>query len=287
MYNDAAPESLLNTRFSKDSACATFTICFKQLAKAIDDKDNDAIYAARKPLSDLLSKFHGDIHWRQVMEAIIPSQYHDSLACQQLNVSFVEILKNSLDAAISRRESFSNAPDSVTLTVKINTSITNKISISIIDNAGGMSDIALQRVARYCDSRVALADSLSSPSSNKKKGLHFGGAYLGMKILIAGIRYASVINDKSRLERKYQNPLQSELIFKNTTTSNAKGLEITITTPKEAVTLTARPASLAPICKLESRPSSPLFQRRKRRENSSLSPDATDTSQESALKLSI
>ncbi len=217
---------------------ATVTIDFKALAVASEKKDMDAKKRAYGELLEQLKGFPGELHWRTIASDLIPEACRGSLATQQLALSFIELLKNSLDAAIIRREEDNHAPTTVDVIVKVDLSHKDNITISITDNAGGMSKSELEKANRYCSSKENFKDGLSSGSS-KAIGFYFGGAGIGLKMLIARISYLSTL-EGSKLEKTYILSNKDEphkIRFSNIehTTENElqlKGLRITITTPR-------------------------------------------------------
>ncbi len=159
----------------------------------------DKCKSIRDELGEELRELYGQAHWVKIEEAIVPEDYRESLASHQLHESFVELIKNSMDALVYQHLK-ADAPDSLPTSLSLNVSVdcsNGDIAIKVRDNGGGMPAQTLNEMDGLIKNKELLEDS-KRHESNKSSRLDFGGAGKGLRILIATFAHLGSFNQKGK-----------------------------------------------------------------------------------------
>jgi len=183
----------------------------------------------KKGFNLLFESFHGQALWSDILTAATQglsseetNKIETSPASTCLKKSFVEIVKNACDERILNHSDTGSSI--VKLNLVIDTTVPDKISMTITDNGRGFPQPFLDKVAS-----PSLRDNyMRSPGSEKERGLSlFGGAGLGLRNLIAEVEHGADL-DKLHIIKKYHiENLDPKITFDNN--REGSGASITIT----------------------------------------------------------
>lgn len=154
----------------------------------------------RKGIGKELSGLLGDMHWHSVMELLLKAlsegtpaeldfanQLKDEailtpLLIDCLHVSFIEIIKNSVDAMTVRHRKGNEAPPVVTIKCSFELKSDSTMEVIIRDNSGGFSSDYLTNIEAYLEQKHYLFERQDTAKDNK---IYFGGSGKGMRMLYA------------------------------------------------------------------------------------------------------
>ena len=175
------------------------------LAKHIDGAQEQTESEYMEPFSKeyqnyvlQLSELAGDLHWNKIKRTLA-EQCDDKrpeeielarsllererlpLVIQALDSSFIETLKNSMDAKIKQFVSKASEESTCTLKIHIFLELKDEITVTITDNAGGFTADYLESFSIAALSGEDVIEPFHS--EKEKKNIYFGGAALGLKHL--------------------------------------------------------------------------------------------------------
>jgi hypothetical protein len=192
-------------------------------------------------LSDQVSGLSGHLFWENILNCAIKNtkltlqqQYElkNSPACQYMYDGFVEILKNVMDEAILGHYEYGIAPQ-LELILDIDLSIAGQVTLTLTDNGRGFPLAFLEKTATLQDKDKYIRENKgSSKLDTRNLPPLFGGAGLGLRILMAKTLYGAVLTGPGVLIPKYEKPTVSEIYLENKASSlfNEHGAVIIIRT---------------------------------------------------------
>ncbi|MDF1828137.1 MAG: hypothetical protein P1U39_07640 [Legionellaceae bacterium] len=211
-------------------------------------ENNQHAIEAFKKLSNTieseLTGIPGQLRWIEALELatqhLTPEQQdtiEKSPAADMMNVSFIEIIKNSIDECIARYYD-SNGSASLCMPLSLvidNTSIPDQVSIQITDTGRGFSPHFLDNI-----STQAMRDAYVNTSGGSDKVNHrdraplFGGQGRGLRILIAD-EAGDVLERTGERIHRFTKPKVSSVELDNATDDDGQvlGARITVTTSLE------------------------------------------------------
>ena len=155
----------------------------------------------RDALAQSLHGLPGELHWMTIKNLLrmqcdrdspienqlataLSGTENTSLVIQALNNSFVELLKNSIDAMTKRYLTFLDIEQSTQLQISVTLSLlsSNKIYVLISDNAGGFPQDYLGYFTSTIEDNRYKENFLVS-EKNRGNNYFFGGAGLGLQQL--------------------------------------------------------------------------------------------------------
>ncbi len=150
------------------------------------------------------------------------------LAVESLDNSFIELLKNSIDALLKQYLIHATADTMLEMDIVFTLKEEN-MAITITDNGGGFSDSYLERFASYIQTK---AYKLKTWSDEKQcaRGCYLGGAGRGIPTLCNLILDGEILENRGVSGRRYQVPAGATAIsIRNNPLK--KGAEITLVSP--------------------------------------------------------
>lgn len=161
-------------------------------------------------------------------------------ACELMVISFVEVVKNLLDEAILGHYESGKNPQ-LEMKVDIDVSSADRIKLIITDNGRGFPQTFLAKNATPAgreayirevgstkktspDKVTMAADELSREITPPKL---FGGAGLGLRVLMAGVLHGDILVGPGCLKPRYERPAISEISLNNLEDSQGTIVQIT------------------------------------------------------------
>ncbi|WP_133131337.1 ATP-binding protein [Legionella yabuuchiae] len=208
--------------------------------------------AIRAVLLGTLSDINGNLHWHYIKQLLSTQCDRDDpllsrlyaslvdditnpgidapLAIEGLNISFVELIKNSIDAILIRYFIQESHTLGTTLKMSVTVQLNEKhISFVITDNAGGFTEDYLSTFRR---SKSMDSKPFAPYSSDKyaHREFLFGGRGIGLASLQEFITFGRIRHSQSVFEKKYLvNKDDAFIQLQNTTEGN--GAVIIVTSP--------------------------------------------------------
>lgn len=191
-----------------------------------------------------LTGLSGELHWLDALslatQNLNPKQQEvikKSPAADMMNVSFIEIIKNSIDECIARHYD-SNGSASLWMQLSLvidSTSIPDQVSIQITDTGRGFSPRFLDNVSTPAKRHAYI--NTSGGSDKVKRGNRaplFGGQGRGLRILMTD-EAGDVLVRTGHCIHRFIKPAVSSVKFDNLTDENSQvlGARITVTTSLE------------------------------------------------------
>jgi len=198
-----------------------------------------------------LTEIPGQLRWFEALELatqhLAPEQQdtiEKSPAADMMNVSFIEIIKNSIDECISRYyDSNRCASLCIQLSLVIDgTSIPDQVSIQITDTGRGFSPRFLDNVSTQAKRHAYINTSRGSNKINHRdRAPLFGGQGRGLRILLAD-EVGDVLERTGRRIHRFIKPAVSSVEFNNLTDEYGQilGARITVTTSLEPRAIVAQ-----------------------------------------------
>ncbi|WP_133128068.1 ATP-binding protein [Legionella nagasakiensis] len=205
----------------------------------------------REPYIESLRGLQGELHWCEIKRLLSEQCNRDDpienrlfsslssvicdagtapLALESLDNSFIELLKNSIDAIVLnylKAEAMRTANTTLEMRVALRL-VGETLSIVITDNAGGFPAAYLASFDTNVRSRRY--DKTSSREKRQYNDYCFGGAGRGLPILCDCVVHGGFSRGDEQFEKIHQvNERETAVAIRNT--PDVKGAEITITTP--------------------------------------------------------
>ncbi len=221
--------------------------------------DDDEHLSHRKALENTCSGIAGTELWTTMLNAALNKavdigelstskrlEIQKSPVSEFMIDSFVEIVKNLLDEAILGHYENGKEPQ-LELTIHIDNSDPDYIMLTIKDNGRGFPSEFLEKNSTLDGKEAYILETGSTKKPTKVKttieaGVHkdlsrhttppmlFGGAGLGLRILMAGVLHGDILTGPGHLKSKYEKPLISEISLGNR--EDGSGALIQITTSR-------------------------------------------------------
>jgi hypothetical protein len=239
--------------------------------------DKDEHSSQRKMLEDACSGIAGAELWTTMLDttlnkAVVMGKLSASerLEIQKSPVSefmidsFVEIVKNLLDEAILGHYENGKKPQ-LELTIDIDKSNPDCITLTIKDNGRGFPPEFLTKNSTPAGRDAYIQEGGSNkkptkvkpaietgdqkePSRDTTPPKLFGGAGLGLRILMAGVLHGDMLTGPGHLKSKYEKPLISEISLGNREDGSGALIQITTSrTPLQEKAETPAEISAPPI----------------------------------------
>lgn len=163
-----------------------------------------------------------------------------SPACELMISSFVEVVKNLLDEAILGHYESGKSPQ-LEMKVDIDASSPDRIKLIIADNGRGFPPDFLTKNSTTAGKEAYIMDAGSTKKTTPDKATMavdepsrettppklFGGAGLGLRVLIAGVLHGDMLAGPGCLQSRYERPAISEISLSNREDSPGTLVQIT------------------------------------------------------------
>lgn len=256
---------------NSDGISSTLKIDLNSYITSYKEDDEASFLAHRNAIEEMVSGVLGGDLWTQMLNAALDNAVEhgrlstsarrvieESPACAFMVSSFVEIVKNLMDEAILGHYESGKNPK-LELSLSIDISSPDRIGLTIADNGRGFPPAFLEKNSTPAG-RDAYILEVGSKKPNYDKSLPtlFGGAGLGLRILMAEVLYGDALTGPGRLKPKYQKPLISEISLGKS--DHSSGALIQITTSKTPLKERVVETHHAPAIQLSMPPKKPKKQ---------------------------
>ena len=243
---DYSLDDVMTLKGGETGISSTIALNLQPYIDSHNAKDEKGCKRYREVFSEVIQGAGGSIFWQETLDTAIKTAIKEgrlntedaafiehSPACEFMKSSFVEIMKNVMDEAIlGHYHEGRNAQIEMHLNIDI--SSPDQITLTISDTGRGFlpTFLAKNATTEGKEAYIKETGSHKAPSADKKLPKLFGGAGLGLRILMAAVMHGAELPGPGQLKPKYEKPAISKVEL-----SNDNGARIQVTTSMTPLTL--------------------------------------------------
>lgn len=181
----------------------------------------------KKELASRLKNTPEDIAFASIL--LVKSESNLPVAIRSLNISFIELLKNSIDAWLENSLILRHPHK---LEVRIDLTLNNEqLSVQIIDNAGGFAQDYINNFDEYVGQKGYKYERKSSRKAHFNKELYLGGAGKGMAMFLNYVIDGELMLGQGKSQKLLNTSEKNSVHISNVDDENDKGMKMTINSP--------------------------------------------------------